>query len=115
MSARTDTMSENDLLGTVVDMCRTYGLLVHHSRPALNRDGRWITPITGDAGLPDCIIVGPAGVLWRELKDQRGQPTPGQRKWIALLTRAGQNVALWRPSDLDSGRILAEIKEVSGR
>lgn len=59
-------------------------------------------------GFPDLVIVGEHGVLFRELKTESGRLTPMQVHWLHVLTLAGQNARLWRPSDLPA--IQAELK-----
>lgn len=60
------------------------------------------------SGFPDLVIVHPdRGVLWRELKREKGRMDANQRRWGELLTAAGQNWDVWRPSD--ERRILAEL------
>lgn len=64
-------------------------------------------------GFPDWHIIG-TRVLWRELKTMKGQPSAAQKKVLARLAAAGQDVDIWRPVDLYSGRITRELIEVSG-
>lgn len=89
-------MSEEDLLRAVVDLAQLLGILVHHSRPALTGKG-WRTAIVGDKGLPDLILVGARGVLYRELKADKGRVRPEQHDWLTRLEQAGQDAAVWRP------------------
>lgn len=106
-------MSEDDLLGTVLDMASTLGVRTAHFRPAQTAQG-WRTPVAGDGkGWPDLVLVGRGGVLYRELKSATGSPTADQEVWLAALCVAGQDTAVWRPADLRSGRILAELRAVS--
>lgn len=107
------SMSEDDLLGHVLTIAAGLQLLVHHCRPARQKDGTWRTPIQGDAGFPDLVIVGTRGTAYRELKRQDGRPTAPQRRWLAYLTASGQNARTWRPADLVDGTILAELKELT--
>jgi hypothetical protein len=72
----------------------------HHSRPARTKDG-WVTPISGDAGLPDIIAVRGTELIWIELKSETGRVSPDQKLWIEALRAAGQRVYVWRPSDWD--------------
>jgi len=65
-------------------------------------------------GYPDWTIVGTGGVLFRELKTQRGKVSPGQQQWLAALTAARQDADVWRPEDLLSGRIARELAAISG-
>jgi hypothetical protein len=60
-------------------------------------------------GYPDWTIAGPGGVIWRELKTQRGTVRPDQQAWLDILAAAGQDAGVWRPEDLLSGRIGREL------
>jgi hypothetical protein len=103
--AQAAAMSEAELLETVRLFGRQLALLVYHTH-----DSR-----RSEAGFPDCIIVGRRGVLWRELKKESGRVTGAQQTWINRLTTAGQDVGVWRPSDLVAGRVLMELRAlVSG-
>jgi len=104
---------EAQLQRAVLDLCQYRHVLVHHCRPAMLQSGRIATPIQGNAGFVDLVIAGTAGVLWRELKSEDGRPSKAQAAWIALLNRSGADVAIWRPSDLTSGRIQREIEAVA--
>ena len=64
-------------------------------------------------GWPDWTIRGPRGVLFRELKSQRGRVAPEQREWLDALAAAGMNAAVWRPASLLSGAIAAELAGIS--
>ena len=64
------------------------------------------------AGYPDWTIVG-RRVLFRELKTMKGKPTKAQEKFLKALADAGQDVDIWRPIDLYSGRIARELAEVA--
>lgn len=106
------TMSEEDLLGAVLDMAAVHGIRTVHFRAAKTERG-WRTPVQGDGkGWPDLVLVGPAGVLFRELKSRSGLPTAEQEVWLGALADAGQNADVWRPADLRSGRILAELRAI---
>lgn len=61
------------------------------------------------AGFPDWVIIGVGGVLWRELKTETGRLSSAQLRVSWLLRAAGQDYAVWRPSDLQAGRISAEL------
>jgi hypothetical protein len=103
-------LTETDLLVAVLHLAKLRQCYVHHCRPARMANGTWRTPISGDAGFPDLVIVTPSAVLWRELKSVQGQLAPEQRLWHQRLTQAGQDVAVWRPQHLESGRIDAELR-----
>lgn len=65
------------------------------------------------SGFPDWVILGPGGILFRELKRESKSPTPSQRAWLALLRGVGLDADVWRPSDLLSGRIGRELAAVT--
>jgi hypothetical protein len=67
-----------------------------------------------EKGYPDWTIVGPLGVLFWELKTERGRVTPEQRAWLDALTAAGQVAVIRRPSDLLSGLIARELAALAG-
>ncbi len=95
-------LSESAFQNKVIDLARLHGWKIHHTRPAQTRNGRWITPITGDAGLPDLILAHPRrGVIFAELKTEIGRLSPGQKAWVATLHDAGAEVYIWRPSMID--------------
>jgi VRR-NUC domain. len=93
-------MSEDDLLRNVIILCKFFRLRTAHFRPGQTRSGRWVTPVQGDGkGFPDLVIAGPGGLLFRELKTEKGRLTPDQQAWQAVLASAGADVAVWRPRD----------------
>ena len=95
------TISEADFQAQVIHLARMSGWLVHHTRPAIDRSGKWTTPITGDAGFPDLVLAHPErGVLLLELKSETGQPTDRQRAWLRALRDGGAEAWLARPGDL---------------
>lgn len=105
------TMTEDDLLTSVLELCSLLGLHTAHFRPAKTERG-WRTAVSGDGkGFPDLVIVG-NGVLFRELKSERGRLSPEQVVWMRKLYAAGADATDWRPSDWRSGRIERELKEL---
>jgi len=84
-------------------LCKDLGLLRYHTR-----DSRGSV-----RGYPDLTICGIGGVLFRELKTQRGTVKPEQQAWLDALTAAGQSAAVWRPASLLSGAIAAELAAIS--
>lgn len=105
-------MSEDELKKSVLDLCKLLHLRTAHFRPAMTSKG-YRTPVEGDGkGWPDLIICGKRLII-RELKQQAKYPSPDQRLWIAALTVAGVDVAVWKPSDWASGRIERELKEIA--
>lgn len=63
------------------------------------------------AGFPDCVFVRDR-VIYAELKSESGQPTAEQYEWMLALVDAGQEVYLWRPSDMEpnGGEIAAVLR-----
>jgi hypothetical protein len=110
------TMSEDDLLTTVLGMARAMGVMSAHFRPAQSKTGRWLTAVQGDGkGYPDLTLAGEGGVLFRELKSAKGPVKPEQKAWLAALSTAGADAGVWRPADLLSGRIEAELRAIRSR
>lgn len=102
MSALPAIMREIEAYETIRETCHVLGYRLHHQRSTRNG-----TPITGDAGFPDFVIVNPwpgRGVRFVEIKrDESGALTPEQAAWGAQLVQAGArwNV-VWVPSGLDA-------------
>ncbi len=65
------------------------------------------------AGFPDWVIVGPGGIIFRELKGEATRVSKQQLQWLAALAKVGQDAAVWRPTDLYSGRIAAELAQLT--
>lgn len=63
-------------------------------------------------GFPDLVMVSTrhGRILYRELKRTVGKVTTEQQAWLDALAAAGQDAGVWRPADLLSGRIVAELK-----
>lgn len=104
MAEITARMTEAALQAEIVKTCKQLGLRYFHCA----------IPQFSKAGFPDLVIVGPCGVLWRELKRESGRVSPHQEAWLADLTRAGQDAGVWRPADLVSGVIATELARVAG-
>lgn len=79
-------------------------LLAYHTR-----DSR-----RSPAGFPDWCFAGLRGVMFRENKTAKKNPSPMQREWIHALRMAGADVAVWRPADLASGLIAYELLRLAG-
>jgi hypothetical protein len=97
-------MSEAELEEHVRAGCKDLSILRFHVR-----DSRGM-----NRGLPDDILVGRRGVLWRECKTQKGRLTPEQRAVGEALTVLGQDYAVWRPADWLSGKIARELAALAG-
>ncbi len=97
-------MTERQLLAAVRDACQWSGLLCYHTF-----DSRRSEP-----GFPDVVVVGPHGVIFRELKAERGRVTSDQRTWLDRLNAAGADADVWRPDDWPA-RVLDELHGIGGR
>jgi hypothetical protein len=95
-------INEKALQNAVVELARLYGWLVHHTRPAQMPSGKWATPIQGNAGFPDLVLVKGHHTIFVELKSAIGRTSPQQDAWIAALREAGQEVHIWRPRDINT-------------
>ena len=109
-------ITEAEFQRTVIDMAHALGWLVHHTRPARTGKG-WTTPIQGNPGLPDLVMVSLGALpclVFAELKSERGREAAAQRRWADVLGRLGWPVVvrLWRPSDLPE--IEAFLREWGG-
>lgn len=92
-------MTEAEFQHAIVQLAGYLGWTYYHARPA-QRDGRWATHFDGAPGFPDLVLVHPdRGVIFAEIKTDRGRVTPGQRLWLNRLDEAGQNAVVWRPQD----------------
>lgn len=82
-------MSEAQWQQRITDLCDLLGLRWHHET-----DSR-----RSKSGFPDLVIVGTEGVLFAELKAEKGKVSAAQDAWITDLLNAGVPVRVWRPSD----------------
>lgn len=91
-------MTESDLERAVRRLIAQHGLYGYHVPDS--RRSR--------AGWPDWVILG-RKILYRELKSPYGSLRPEQLDVSYRLRAAGADWAVWRPLDLTSGRIAAEL------
>lgn len=75
-------LSEDDWLSEVMAYARSHGWHTAHFRPALTKDGHWITAMQGDPGVPDLLLARNGVVVLAELKKWGKQPTTAQRDWL---------------------------------
>lgn len=95
-------MKEAHLQEAVIDMCRLFGVAWYHAYSS-----RRSVP-----GFPDLALCGSSGFMFRELKAASGRPTSEQQQWGLMLRAAGVSWDVWRPDDLESGRIQRELLEI---
>lgn len=103
-AAMTEDRGPNSLDAQVRTIVKGLGLLAYHTKDS-RRSAK---------GYPDWTIVGKRGVLFRELKTQRGKVTREQQAWLDALSAAGQDACVWRPEDLLSGRMARELATIGG-
>lgn len=96
-------MSEGELTALVVDACAALRLMRYHTYRSTRSPAGW----------PDEVLMGPRGVLFRELKRQRENPTRAQQAWLDGLAANGLDADVWRPEDWFSGRIMAELQAIA--
>lgn len=96
-------MLEKPFQEGVLKLARFHGFTLRYH----TRDSRGSAP-----GFPDLVLANPATrrVLYRELKTNKGRVSPDQQAWLDGLTACGMDAGVWRPNDLDTGRILAELR-----
>lgn len=98
-------LTHDQLLAEVLGRCDGHRLWAVPIDPA-----RFSQRAAACKGFPDVMIVGPGGVLYRELKTAAAPNLqPGQTTWKYRLQAAGQDWAIWTARDLDSGRVDAEL------
>lgn len=97
-------LTEAQFEAGVLALCTARDLWVYRV-PKLTRSG-----VRGRSkGWPDLVISSENHVIFRELKTEQGSTSAHQDMWGWRLGRAGLDWALWRPADLDSGKIEAEL------
>jgi hypothetical protein len=85
--------------------------------PVVVNPERFSQRTADNKGYPDLMIIGPGGVLFRELKTEAGMRPgaglrPDQTTWRYRLTAAGQDWAIWTPKDLATGLIESELHDL---
>jgi len=77
---------EAALEAKVIQLARMYGWLLMHPRAAYQPGaGKWLTPLSGDAGYPDLTMVRGTRVIFAELKSDKGRLQPNQKVWLDRL------------------------------
>jgi hypothetical protein len=99
MPPRPVNESEQELQAAVTQFCRALGIAWYHTYDSRRSNKGW----------PDLVLCGGRGLLYRELKTEHGKLTAEQERWGDKLRRAAADWAVWRPSDLRSGRIQQEL------
>jgi hypothetical protein len=107
MSEITKHLKEGEFLTQVVELAELTGWLVYHARPAWSEKG-WRTPIQGNVGFPDLVLVRAPQMIFAELKSQKGKAAETQLTWLSQLNLVARGlnphnifVYIWRPDDWD--------------
>jgi hypothetical protein len=91
-------VSEQALQAAIIQLCKMLGIAWYHTADSRRSNKGW----------PDLVLCG-RKMLHRELKTEHGKLTAEQERWGGRLRLAGADWAVWRPSDLRSGRIQREL------
>lgn len=90
-------LSEREWQKQVVQLATTLGWAAYHVMDSRRSSHGW----------PDLALVRDR-VIYAELKTAKGKLSVHQTRWLALLTQAGAECYLWRPSDLEEvGAVLS--------
>lgn len=96
--------SETEFQRDLLKEAKRFGWQVMHVRKSKGhkkgKEDEWTTS-TSITGWPDLVLFKPGSLLFRELKANRGYPTPEQRQVLADLAAAGADVGVWKPKDWD--------------
>jgi len=95
-------VKEVHLQGAVIDMCRLFGVAWYHAYNSRRSVAGW----------PDLALCGSRGFMLRELKTETGRLSDEQHNWGLMLRSAGVNWDVWRPADLQSGRVQRELEAI---
>lgn len=108
MGSKPKPMTEPELQDAVLAECARLGLRVfripHSARAGIRGGGK---------GWPDLVIAGDGGIIFRECKSAYGDTRIDQDWWGWYLRNAGHDWAVWRPADLENGRITAELTRLT--
>jgi len=96
-------MSEADWQAQVVQLAGMLGWRHCHTRRSIGRGRKWTTA-TSVIGWPDLVLwhEQQQRLLFIELKATAGRLADTQREVLLSLRAAGQEVAVWRPEDLEA-------------
>ena len=101
-------ITETEWQAQVVELAHALGWQHLHVRRTVGRGRKWVTA-TNLEGWPDLTLIRPTAnhdgeIIFAELKSEKGRLDPKQAEVHQLLARAGHEVYVWRPSDLEAVR-----------
>lgn len=91
-----NSMTEAEWQRRITDLCDWHGLKWHHE----------VDSRKSKSGFPDLVIAGPSGVIFAELKREKGRVSKAQQDWYDRLHRSGAEVYIWRPSHWDEVQVV---------
>lgn len=94
---------ERDFARWLNDAAKMFNWRFAHFRPARTKYG-WVTPMEGDEGFIDYVLVRPPRLILAELKRIRrpSEVSPGQKTWLTMLGAVPNvEVYLWSPEQRD--------------
>jgi hypothetical protein len=92
-------VNERQWQGKVLELAELYGWLWYHAPDNIPRGPKGQKQKI-PRGFLDLVLVKGQRLLFAELKAEGGRLRPEQKTWMRTLCLAGQEVALWRPTDL---------------
>ncbi len=105
----TPPMSETTWQEQLLDLAHFLGWKHMFVRKSIGKGRKWTTA-TNVKGWLDLTLWSERQqrVMFVELKSEDGKPTPEQLAMMASWERAGQEVYLWRPSDLEAAKVILQ-------
>jgi hypothetical protein len=97
-------VKERQWQAEVVRIARMFGWAVYHTHDSRRSEPGW----------PDLALVRDRLVMV-ELKTETGRLSDAQVQWIAMLTRAGVETYVWRPSDIDKALEVLQRRREKGK
>lgn len=93
-------LSEKEFMAAILELAAWHGWRRFHPRTVQIARGAHLTAYQGEAGFPDLVLVHRhKGIIFAELKAQKGRMSAGQELWRADLEAAGAEYHLWKPAD----------------
>jgi hypothetical protein len=106
-------ISEAAFQAQIISLAKWHKWFVYHTRPGMMKSGRWSTPMTGDVGFPDLILLRGYHSIAAELKSEKGKVTPSQQAWLDAFINAGYRGCVWRPRDIDQIELILKGQETA--
>lgn len=98
-------MTETEWQEQLLELAHALGWQHMHVRRSIGKGKRWVTA-TNVSGWPDLTLWSERQqrIVFVELKSETGKTSDDQDVVLASLRAAGQEVHVWRPSDLDEAQ-----------